>query len=147
MLTVDTVWKGEITLTEDILVPAGVTLTIAPGTVIRVSGAESSKTDPEYLSPLVELTVRGVLRAEGEKLAPIIFSSAGERKERRWAGILIDGGTAYLRACRIESAETAVHLINGTLDLNDATLTGNRYGLVLQGKEAVVRGRGNQRNG
>ena len=125
-----------------ILVPSGVTLTIAPGTVVRVIGAESSKTDPEYLSPLVELTIRGVLRAEGEKGTPIIFASSGERKESVWAGILIDGGTASLRACHIESAETAVHLIKGTLDLNGATLIGNRYGLVLQGKEAAVRGEG-----
>lgn len=144
VLTADTAWKGEITLTEDILVPAGVTLTIAPGTVIRVSAAESSKTDPEYLSPLVELTVRGVLRAEGTVQAPIRFSSAEGRKEGIWAGILIDGGTAHLRACRIEAAETAVHLLNGVLEMNDSALTGNRYGLVLQGKDAAVQGRGNR---
>ena len=144
VLTADTVWKGDIALTEDILVPAGVTLTIAPGTVIRVSSAESSKTDPEYLSPLVELTVRGKLRAEGEPLAPIVFSSEGERKASTWAGIFIDGGTASLRACRIESAETAVHLLNGTLNLHDATLAGNRYGIVLQGKDAAIRGEGNR---
>jgi hypothetical protein len=144
VLTADTVWKGEIALTEDILVPAGVTLTIAPGTVIRVSNAESSKTDPEYLSPLVELMVRGKLRAEGEPLAPISFSAAGERKGGVWAGIIIDGGTASLRACRIDSADTAVHLLSGTLDLHDAILAGNRYGLVLQGKDAAIRGEGNR---
>ena len=144
VLTADTFWKGEIALTEDILVPAGVTLTIAPGTVIRISKAESSKTDPEYLSPLVELTVRGTLRAEGEPLAPITFSAAGERNTSTWAGIIIDGGTASLRDCRIESAETAVHLLSGTLDLHVTTLAGNRYGLVLQGKDAAIRGEGNR---
>jgi hypothetical protein len=143
VLTADTVWKGNISLTEDILVPAGVTLTITPGTVIRASIAESSKTDPEYLSPLVELTVRGALRAEGSPQAQIVFTSAGEGKASSWAGILIDGGTASLRACRIESAETAVHLIAGSVELNDTTLAGNRYGLVLQGKETAIRGAGN----
>ncbi len=147
VLTADTVWKGEIALTEDVLVPAGVTLTIAPGTIIKVSGAESSKTDPEYLSPLVELTVRGVLRADGTLQAPIRFSSAIKMQEGGWAGILVDGGTAYLKACRIESAETAVHLLNGTLELHDTNLTGNRYGLLLQGKETDVRGDGNQISG
>jgi len=144
VLTADTVWEGVVDLTEDILVPAGVTLTIVPGAVIRVSNAESTKTDPEYLSPLVELTVRGVLKAVGAPNAPITFVSAGERKEDAWAGIIIDGGNAYLKACHIESAETAVHLLNGTLELNDSTLIGNRYGLVIQGKETMVHGRGNR---
>jgi Right handed beta helix region len=144
VLTADTVWRGEIVLTEDILVPAGISLTIAPGTVIRASSAESTKTDPEYLSPLVELTVRGRLRAEGTPQGPITFSAAGERKPAAWAGILIDGGSVSLRACRIEAAETAVHLIDGTLDLNDTVLTGSRYGLVLHGRNAVVRGAGNR---
>jgi hypothetical protein len=144
VLTTDTTWQGEITLTEDILVPAGVTLTIAPGTIIKISSAESTKTDPEYLSPLVELTVRGALRAEGTPQAPIRFSPAAEKKEGGWAGIIIDGGTASLRACHIESAETAVHVLSGTLELNNATLTRNRYGLVLQGKETVARGAGNR---
>ncbi len=143
-LTADTLWKGEITLTEDVLVPAGVTLTIAPGTIIKVSGAESTKTDPEYLSPLVEVTVRGTLHAEGTPQEPIRFSSVAKKKEGGWAGIIVDGGTAHLRACRIESAETAVHVLSGTLDLNDTALTGNRYGLVLQGTGTVVRGEGNR---
>jgi Right handed beta helix region len=144
VLTADTVWKGEISLTEDILVPAGVTLTIAPGTIIKVSSAESSKTDPEYLSPLIELTVRGKLRAVGAPLAPITFSANGEKKEGVWAGIIIDGGTASLRSCRIDSADTALHLLGGTLDLYDTALSGNRYGLVLQGKDVVIRGGGNR---
>lgn len=143
-LTTDTVWKGEIVLSEDVLVPAGVTLTIAPGTVIRVRGAESTKTDPEYLSPLVELTVRGILRAEGEPQAPITFVPASERKQGVWAGILIDGGTAHLRGCRIDAADTAVHLLAGTLDMNGSMLTGSRYGLVLQGRQATAGGGGNQ---
>lgn len=35
VLTADATWKGEVTLTDDLLVPPGVTLTILPGTVIR----------------------------------------------------------------------------------------------------------------
>jgi nitrous oxidase accessory protein NosD len=144
VLTTDTLWKGEVVLTGDILVPQGVTLTIAPGTVIRVSSAESTKTDPEYLSPLVELTVRGTLRAAGDSRAPITFVAAGVRKESAWAGVIIDNGNASLRHCRIESAETALHLLNGSLDLNDSTLSGNRYGVVIQGIGAKAHGLGNR---
>lgn len=144
VLTVDTVWKGEVALTEDILVPAGVTLTIAPGTVIKVSDAESSKTDPEFFSPLVEITVRGRLKADGGPGKPVTFMAAKEQKPGVWAGIIIDGGTVSLRACSIDSAETAVHLLRGSLDLNDSTLNGNHYGVVLQGQVASVRGSGNR---
>src|SRR5512137_1641041 len=71
VLTTDTVWQGEVRLDEDVLVPAGVTLTVAPGTRITVSAAESTKTDPEYLSPLAEITVRGILRVTGTRERPV----------------------------------------------------------------------------
>jgi hypothetical protein len=35
VLTSDTVWSGEVSISEDILVPEGVTLTVMPG---RLSG-------------------------------------------------------------------------------------------------------------
>jgi nitrous oxidase accessory protein NosD len=144
VLTVDTVWSGSISLEEDILIPAGVTLTIAPGTIVSIAEAESTKTDPEYLSPLVEITVRGTLRAAGIAQAPIIFSSPGRRQAGAWAGLLIDGGDVILDNCRIGDADTAVHLLRGTLTLHATVLAGNRYGLVLQEAQSVVHGTANQ---
>jgi nitrous oxidase accessory protein NosD len=147
VLTADSRWQGEVVLTEDVLVPQGITLTIAPGTVVRVESAESTRTDPEYLSPLVELTVRGTLRAEGEPDRPILFKAAGRQRESAWAGILVDGGTAFLRNCRVEHAETAVQLTAGRLSLDDSVLSASRYGLVIQGTAASVEGRGNRIRG
>ena len=132
VLTVDTVWKGTIVLTEDILVPAGVTLTIAPGTVIRVSSAESSKTDPEYLSPLTEITIRGTIKVEGTDKAPVEFSGEEDRAGS-WAGIVIDQGVAVMHSFRVKNAETAIHVLDGNLRMKGASLHGNRYGLVVQG--------------
>lgn len=143
VLTADTLWKGEVTLAEDVLVPEGVTLRIAPGTVIRVAAAESTKTEPEYLSPLTEVTVRGALVAEGSAAAPISFVTAAPPRESAWAGILIDGGRVTLSHCRVSSAESALYLIDGSLQMNDSTLTGNRYGMVLQGERARFAGTGN----
>jgi parallel beta-helix repeat protein len=147
VLTADTLWQGEVTLSEDVLVPEGVTLRIAPGTVVRVGAAESTKTEPEYLSPLAEVTVRGALRAEGSAAAPISFVAAGQPRESAWAGILIDGGSVTLSHCRVSSAETALHLIDGSLRINDSTLTGNRYGMVIQGEKARLAGTGNSISG
>jgi hypothetical protein len=135
VLTADTVWRGDITVSEDILVPAGVTLTVAAGTHVTISVAESTKTDPEYLSPLTEITVRGNMKVEGSSNSTVEFSAAA-RKPGSWAGVIIDGGTAVINFCRISDADTAIHLLGGALSLKGANLTGNRYGLVAQGNAA-----------
>jgi len=137
-LTRDTVWSGEVFLQEDILVPRGVTLTIRPGTRIKVSPAESTKTDPEYVSPLTEITVRGVLRAEGSDAAPIEFSGEPGAAAGSWAGVLIDGGAGFFSFCTLKDAENAIQVFAGSVDLRRSLLKGNRYGLVAQGSGSRV---------
>lgn len=137
VITTDTVWQGEVKVSDDVLVPKGVTLTIRPGTIVKVVAAESTKTDPEYLSPLTEITIRGTLKVEGTVKAPVVFAGE-EKKTGSWAGILVDAGTAAMQFVRISSAETAVTLLDGSLQMKHASLRGNRYGLVLQGKKAVA---------
>ncbi len=136
-LTSDTVWTGSVIVAEDILVPEGVTLTILPGTVITVIPAESTKVDPEFFSPLTEITIRGTLRAEGTDETPIIFS--GEKSTDQWAGIIVDGGNASLKSCRVRGAETGIYVIAGFTEVIDSFLTNNHYGLIAQGEKAQVR--------
>ena len=137
VITADTVWQGEVKVSEDVLVPKGITLTIRPGTKIKVTAAESTKTDPEYLSPLTEITIRGHLKVEGTELSPVEFSGE-EEKPGSWAGIIVDKGTATLLACRVKDAETALYVLDGKLRMNGSLLQHNRYGLVAQGNEAEV---------
>lgn len=134
----DTVWQGDVRVEEDVLVPKGVTLTVRAGTTVRVVAAESTKTDPEYVSPLTEITVRGTLKVEGTDKAPVEFGGT-DAKTGSWAGIVIDQGTTVMRSCRIRNAETALYVVDGTLRLHDSVLKENRYGMVAQGKEADVR--------
>ena len=116
VLTVDTVWQNEVTLSEDVLVPAGVTLTLRPGTVVRVVAAESTKTDPEFISPLTEITVRGRLKIEGTPINPVKLISQDGKNSGEWAGVLIDGGirsegatvVAFLRAQGIDDIDVMV---------------------------------------
>jgi hypothetical protein len=138
-LTTDTVWQGEVLMTDDIIIPSGRTLTIRPGTTITVAVSDSTKVEPEYLSPLTEVTVRGTLVVEGTNEAPVAFLSGGEKKTGAWAGIFIDGGTATLTACRVRDAETGVYVIDGKVVMRDAVLTGNRYGLIAQGTRAAAK--------
>jgi parallel beta-helix repeat protein len=138
VLSSDTVWAGEVIVSEDILVPAGVTLTIMPGTTIRVALSDSTKMEPEYLSPLTEITIRGKLMAEGTKGAPISFVRAEGDESGNWSGIIIDGGTVHLRSCRIQDAETGVYALKGALLVEDSVITKNHYGLVAQGHETTA---------
>jgi len=133
-----TVWEKEVTVTEDTLVPLGVTLTVRPGTVIKISPAETTKTDPEFISPLTEITVRGRIIVEGSVQSPVRFISAEAGKVNEWAGILIDGGEALIKNCSISGADSALYLIDGNLTALGVTLADNRHGATLSGKKSSV---------
>ncbi|MDA8432229.1 MAG: right-handed parallel beta-helix repeat-containing protein [Nitrospiraceae bacterium] len=138
VITSDTVWSGMVSVDEDVLIAAGATLRISPGTVITVTPSESTKTDPEYISPLTEITVRGSLISDGNKGAPVTFVARGGKKAT-WAGILVDGGKARLTSTTVRDAETGVYAMRGTIEMDGALLTKNHYGLAVQGREAAVR--------
>lgn len=132
----DLTLSGEILLTGDLLILPGRTLTLQPGTTVRVRKAESTKIDPEYISSFTEILVRGNLLAEGTADAPISFlpeivPSTGEIV---WAGITLDHSPASsLRHVRIEGAEQGILSISSSPQLADNTIYNCRYGLVVQG--------------
>lgn len=138
VITSDTVWSGEISVDSDILIPEGVTLTISPGSTIRISASESTKTDPEFISPLNEIIVRGRLIADGVPAMPVKFSSEDEKKSA-WAGIIIDGGSVIMRSSLVQGAECGIDMIKGSATIIDSFLRKNRYGLVVQGSDSTTR--------
>lgn len=137
IITSDTTWSGEVIVDKDVFIPEGLTLTILPGTIIRVAPSDSTKTDPEFLSPMTEIIVRGMLRAEGRKGEPITFLSDGGKKAS-WAGIIIDGGRAVLRSSIIRDAESGVEVMRGSVSVRDSLISKNRYGIGAQGSNASV---------
>jgi len=137
VLTSDAVWSGEVGVDQDILIPEGVTLTIQPGTVIRIMHSESTKTEPEFLSPQTEITVRGTLMVDGKEGSQVTFISGGDKKSA-WAGIIVDGGRVTMNFTVVRDAETGVDLIEGKLSLKETLLTNNRYGLTVQGRDTVA---------
>lgn len=138
VITSDTVWSGEVSVDNDILVPEGVTLTISPGTTVRMSASESTKTDPEFISPLNEIMVRGRLIANGIPASPVTFVSEDEKKSA-WAGIIIDGGSVILHSSVVQGAESGIDIIKGSVTMIDSFLIKNRYGLVVQGPNSTTR--------
>lgn len=139
VLTGDTVWQGQVHLADDLLIPAGITLTVKAGTVITVSPAESTKIDPEFISHQTEILVRGVLKVQGAADSPVIFT--GEKSgddDARWAGIIIDDGTAEIESVQIGKAETGLYLLNGKAILQSVVIEDNRYGVIVDGQGAQV---------
>ncbi len=126
----DTEWSGTMTISNDILVRQGATLTILPGTEVHVLASESAKTEPEYLSALTEITVRGTLRALGTPEAPIRLVMP-RADIPGWAGIFVDDGAINLSWCNIEGAESGITVIHGDAEIRNTTLQQNRYGLTL----------------
>ena len=141
VISSDLTLSGEILLTGDLLILPGRTLTLLPGTTMRVRSAESSKIDPEYLSSLTEILVRGTLKAEGSAEAPISFSPerAGSDGEIAWAGIILDrSASSSLRFVEIEGAEQGILSIFSAPQLSDNTIRHCRYGMVVQGAGTAV---------
>lgn len=143
VLTEDTVWQGEMTVAEDVVVPAGVTLTVRAGTVVTLQAAENTKIDPEYLSHQTEITVRGALLVEGSAVSPVLFrlaegSPASDMGDDRWAGIIVDGGRLQLHHATLQDAEVGVYVIGGRAELVGSSIEKNRYGVIAQGLDATV---------
>ena len=87
VITESTTWDlagSPYTLTQDVTVASGVTLTIEPGVTVRGQAT-------------TELLVLGHLRAVGTRAQPITFTSASDSGPNQWAGLVFNGGTGHLR--------------------------------------------------
>jgi nitrous oxidase accessory protein NosD len=136
VISSDLTLSGEVLLTGDLLILPGRTLTLQPGTTLRVRKSESTKIDPEYLSSYTEILVRGRLQAAGTAGAPIAFlpEIPGNAGEVVWAGIILDRAAgSIISHARIEGAEQGILAISATPHLADNTIANCRYGIVLQG--------------
>jgi parallel beta-helix repeat protein len=130
----DLVWEGTVTMTGDVLILAGGRLTIRPGTEVRVIPAEGTQIDPEYLSSLTELLVRGRLEVEGTAGQPVRFVlvERPELEEIAWAGITFEAAAGSVRHAEIERAETGVRCVGSSPELSNNLIRRCRYGIIAQ---------------
>ena len=111
-------WDDHITLTGDVTVPAGVVLTLDPGTTVEAvfDDGQTGGTWPDR----AELIVHGTLNvngADGEG-NEVTFRSDDEEHPTYlsvWGGLRVEaGGNATFRYAHIRNATRAVHL-NGAI--------------------------------
>lgn len=137
-LAADTVLAGNYQLVADLQVPAGVTLTIKPGTTIYIQPSDSTKIDPEFLSREVEILVRGSLIAIGSEVQPIVFKPVTNDPEAIvWSGLLlVESERVQLEHLLIEQAEVGVHCIAASPRIHSLHIQRCRYGILLQQQSA-----------
>ena len=131
----DLVWDGVVTMSGDVLILAGGSLTIRPGTEVRVIPAEGTQIDPEYFSSLTELLVRGRLSIEGTTAQPVRFVivERPELEEVAWAGITFDAApSGAVRHAVIERAETGVRCVASAPEIIGNLISRSRYGIIAQ---------------
>ena len=138
----DATWSGEVLVVGDVLVPEGVSLTVAPGTKVMFQASESSKIEPVFLSMQTEIMVRGKLVAGGVKGKEITFGPApeninGKKPERGdWGGVIFDGpesGNSKIINVRFTRADTALAFYSSSPDIASCTIDDCRYGIVSMG--------------
>jgi parallel beta-helix repeat protein len=153
----DEIWQGEILITGDVEVPAGVTLTIEPGTVIRFTPERDDQHSPDEYSPsepetlhttIISIILFGTLEARGAPDQPITFTSDSDVPgDMDWQSIMFEeGGEAILEYVVIEhgyfglqlnSPSAEVHVTNSTFrDITTCCICTGRYPL---GETIIIR--------
>jgi hypothetical protein len=136
----DQIWSGEIKVTGDTEVKKGVTLTILPGTVVKVAafsddqrGGVDHPHDPPYPkdpdrmeTQSTQIIIRGVLNATGTPDKRIIFTSDNENPTTYdWDGLHISHG-------RLEYATVEYARYNNFQESSDVIVANNVFRNILE---------------
>ena len=110
-------WSGTHTLTGDITIPSGMTLTIEPGTIVFTPANK-------------KITVQGALVAEGTSSEPITFDKSGSSN---WYGIKFedssDDDECVLKYCTIQNASYGAYCYKASPDIKNCTINNNFFGI------------------
>lgn len=91
ILAADTTWQGVVRVTGDVTVPAGRTLTIAPGTHVLLAGTSGAGSTSG-----ADLIIQGTLALNGTAAEPVSLTAASA--DSRWGEIFLSSGaTAQAR--------------------------------------------------
>lgn len=129
-------------VTEDVVVPAGATLKIEPGTTVRFKSDISDGKGKNVFD--LEILVEGTLSARGAAGDTVIFTSDAQASRwTDWQGIIVQGEAARLEllAVTIEYANEGIKVFNGAVTAKDATVR-----LCQQTGIAFIGGRGTLEN-
>ena len=165
LLAADEIWSGNVRLFGDVVVPQGVTLTVAAGSRVVAEApkrwhhgvSRRAQGAPRQADPRrSRLAVYGRLIVEGQPEAPATFSGDWEgialyggvleARNAKLTGAVCavsarDGAQALLRDCDFENCATAVEGGGGsTIELVDSRISNCASGLAADGGTSLLRG-------
>ena len=115
--------KGDVAVSTDLVIPAGKTVRVGPGTTFKVNGAN------------VKVQVLGELVVRGSQESPATFAGGGAPKS--WHGIVIEsGGKLTLEHAKISGANYGLFAMPGSQFTVDSTVIDTSF------KAAVVQSNG-----
>jgi hypothetical protein len=127
----DTAWTKEgspYIVTDDIIVPKQVTLSIDPGVTVRFKRDMPSRAGLNVGD--LEIVVRGTLVVQGAaKDTVYLTSDSDDPRWTDWQGIIADGPDALVQldAVVLEYANEGVKCLGGTLKAKNATIKACNY--------------------
>ncbi|MBI3873341.1 MAG: right-handed parallel beta-helix repeat-containing protein [candidate division Zixibacteria bacterium] len=116
----NTHWQGAITVSHDIIVESGATLYVDPGVTVSCLANRDGCPSPEGIhADKISIIVKGSLNAQG-----CTFTSTAQTPATGdWEGIRVKpGGSAYLKNCAVNYADTGVYLENPSSATADSNL-------------------------
>lgn len=132
-VTTDRVWKGNISLTGDVTINSGVTLTIFRGATVTFP-ANSDDQSGGHNSSKSELIVNGTLTAQGISGDHIIFQSTNSTPGD-WYGIFFEDGSgnSLLEYSEVKDGYYGMVCFNGSSPtIKNNIISGNKYGVYLR---------------
>jgi subtilisin family serine protease len=107
-ITTNTTWSGTVYVSGDVVVASGVTLTISPGTTVRIATDDNEHKGKE--TDRIEFRIAGALNATGTGASPIVFESWTPTTTEDWVGFkfLVGSVGGNFVNCRIRHAEKAI---------------------------------------
>ncbi|MBU0486094.1 MAG: right-handed parallel beta-helix repeat-containing protein [Proteobacteria bacterium] len=141
-LKADTIWSGQVLIKGDIYVPPGVTLTVAPGTVIRFKRIDETSdqnmfdVDSPYY-PQAEIIIRGRLIAKGTAEKKIVFTSAEmDARAADWGALNFLGSDGnVVEHTKILCAYNGIHAHGSEVKVTHNEFVKNGVGISFKAEE------------
>ncbi len=141
-ITADATWSGNILVAGDVYVEPGVTLTIAPGTVIKFKRIDETSDqnmfdiDSPYY-PAAELIIRGRLIARGTPKKKIVFTSAEiDARPADWGAVnFLGSDNNVVEHCKFMFAYNGIHAHGSKIEVSNSEFVKNGVGISFKSEE------------
>lgn len=138
----DTTWSGVVVVNGDVYVPAGVTLTILPGTTVKFKRIDE-KSDQNMFAvdspyyPQAELIIRGRLLARGTRKDHIVFRSAEvDARAGDWGAInFLGSDDNVIEYARIINGYNGIHAHGSSVRVAHNEFVRNGVGVSFKAEE------------